>query len=118
MLVIPVSIGLLGLVLVVLMIRFWLRARGLANWPSVQGRILTSGATTPADSASPAPGGRRSRGPRYAISYEYTVNERRYTANNVTLTSPLQGRVNLRHGVTQRYPPGARVPVYYDPADP
>jgi hypothetical protein len=90
------------------------RARGMARWPSVRGRV-TAGAVvagTTFDDGSPA---------YYpVITYRYVVAGREYEGKRRTLINVGVG--GLLRGAAQqvvaRYPVGSEVTVFYDPANP
>jgi hypothetical protein len=88
------------------------RAKRSTRWPSVLGEIVLSEAKVKADSD----------GDRHwtAIQYQYSVNGVHYTASRISF-GDLDGRSLRRAAVSEtvkKYPPGKRVPVWYDPNDP
>ena len=90
------------------------RARGMAAWPSVRGRV-TGGAVvanSTFDDGSPA---------YYpVISYQYEVAGKEYQGKRRTLVNVGVGGVlrGAAQQVVARYPVGSEVTVFYDPEDP
>lgn len=90
------------------------RARGMAAWPSVRGRV-TGGAVV-------AKGTLEDGSPAYypVIRYQYVVAGQEYQGErrlliNVGVGGTLRG---LAQRVIDRYPVGSEVTVFHDPQDP
>ena len=101
-----------GLLFVILSIRAWRTSRAQATWPSVPG-VVRSAAVHRA-------GFDRERDnyhPR--IAYDYTVDGRQF-AGEWTGIAGGQGYLTRRGAekLAAQFPPGATVPLHYDPADP
>ncbi|HET8627370.1 MAG TPA: DUF3592 domain-containing protein [Thermomicrobiales bacterium] len=92
-------------------------------WPTVPGRIVESGYRAEHHYT----GRGLQQGTRYAlaIAYEYEVVEdyegfgrRRRRGTRVDFARPDRPTAQAARAVADRYPVGAAVAVYYDPADP
>lgn len=87
-----------------------------ADWPSVQGKIITSEVVSWLDTS-------RRSGSKITheakVSYRYFVKGRGYSSNRVSFDQlgPTAGKEYPRE-IVDRYPEGKGVKVYYDPADP
>lgn len=87
------------------------KALAAASWPSVEGRITTSAVYTRRD---------RDDGKleyHSNIAFVYSVNGVNLAGNTVRFGFENFGKAAAEH-VCARYPAGASVPVYYDPANP
>jgi len=103
-------------------------AHGSQDWPSVEGRIVSSEVRSKRvtyDSSSGTRPRRHSHSytvTRYypAITYEYCVSGKTYSGRRIMLMGSGLAEGNKAHArlVCRRYPEGKVVDVYYDPADP
>jgi hypothetical protein len=92
------------------------------NWPAVEGRITASALqdVTRHESSLAV------RAQRAVVWYEYFVGGRRYSNNVVDIADLIlsegrpagSGSSESPRVLAERYPEGAVVPVYVDPADP
>jgi hypothetical protein len=81
------------------------------TWPTTTGKVLKSRAEVR--------GGRRARVYPYIV-YEYAVNGQSYESDHVRANDKLWRGYSSRdaYDTVDRYPAGATVTVYYNPADP
>ncbi len=93
----------------------WSNAARSADWPSVEGTVLSS----QVHRASGAAGLRRSARSAYgpSVHYEYRVDGVTYTGSKVAFTVKGEGERESR-AVATRYPEQGPVRVHYDPSDP
>ena len=87
------------------------KAQASTTWPSVQGEILASDVNYWSDED----------GDYYQpeVTFEYTVADRRYEASRINFSSDTSYNTNDdAQAVTNRYPVGQTIPVYYDPTEP
>jgi hypothetical protein len=82
------------------------------HWQATIGRVLESDIAVAHD-VSGADGRQRYWTPR--VSYEYRVDERSFVGRRVNFVG-FSARTAMK--ALGRYPPGANVPVWYDPNDP
>ena len=105
---------LLGAVAGWIVFRSQRKARAARTWPSTDGRIVESRVEE-----KTLPGDRPNTRFAPRIVYEYSVDGRAYRSAHVSFgatfwsLAPQSARASLA-----RYPTGARVTVYYDPARP
>lgn len=99
-------------------------ARESANWPTAQGRILssektyvTSSTTSTSNSSTVAGGTTRKSWTSYrpSISYSYTVDGSEYESTRLELGSIDMGRTDE---YLEDFPEGKEVTVHYNPEDP
>jgi hypothetical protein len=88
-----------------------IEASASRDWPSTPANIISAEVKT-------GSGGPRNSSTRYTprITYRYTVEGQSYTSDRAAFvysSSSDKARAFIR-----RFPPGAQVPAYYDPADP
>lgn len=83
-------------------------ARRAAKWTKASAKIVTSGLATEKRHDKEV------KVPR--VEYEFSVGFHRYRGKRVSLAEVVAGPDAV--GTLARYPVGASVPVYYDPADP
>lgn len=90
--------------------------RSAASWPSVAG-IITQSRTARRWGLG---NGVRVAGLWYVpeIGYRYEIDGRAYSGRKITLADTGYPKLRDAREVIARYPEGARVPVYYDPARP
>lgn len=111
--------GVLGVLIAAWGWSYVARDRAIARWPKVPGTITSSrcdsetGTTRDADgydvtSTTYAP----------VVEYRYTVQGREYPGTKVTRVAERTGDARRVKACVDRYPPGARVQVFHDPADP
>lgn len=101
--------------------RLWRDNRAIANWPSVEGRIVSS-------VIEAFDGGIRRRrvlAPTEIVSswtptidYTFTVAGREYVSRNLRRGTRVGGSEKWAQAIAERYPAGAKVRVLYDPANP
>jgi hypothetical protein len=101
---IPIISMVLGLGMLAWCVHAYRRGRQTLSWPSVWGTITGSqmevSETTESD-------GTRSRSYTAHVAYKYSVGGRSFDGKQVT-----------PGGSVERYPAGARVKVFYEPANP
>lgn len=83
----------------------WYQAR---EWPSVPGRILHSRLVRPEGGGSPLP----------EILYEYQIRGERYLGSRISVSDGASFDWHPAERYVENYPPGRRVRVHIDPADP
>lgn len=83
-------------------------ARRAARWTKAQGRVVRSELVTEKRH------GKEVRVPR--VEYEFSVGFHKYAGRRLSLAEVIAEPEAM--AALARYPVGARVPVYYDPADP
>ena len=92
------------------------------TWPKAAGKIVAAAVTTvyernPGDTASTL--NRATKKYRADVRYTYRVGQRDFAAAAITLGwAPLYGFARDAEAVVAKYPAGANVDVYYDPAQP
>lgn len=92
------------------------RARAIARWPAVRGRIT---AACVLEEPSRSGDGPRTMLYRPEIQFEYQVAGRSYAGQRVhALRERAISRRRYADDVVARYPVGREVQVYYDPANP
>ncbi|MEI2611155.1 MAG: DUF3592 domain-containing protein [Candidatus Promineifilaceae bacterium] len=79
------------------------------SWPTTEGRITSAQIYEDSDEDGTSYG--------LNVSYNYTVNDQRYTGTRIELTDYSSSR-NYAEGLAEKYPVEAVVTVHYDPADP
>src|SRR3954467_10448069 len=87
-----------------------LEIRRARRWPSAPGRVIASRT----EARRNHPGGNLSNQP--FVQYEYAVGGRTYRAARLDVGEHTPG--SELEAVLTRYPVGAAVTVFYDPADP
>jgi hypothetical protein len=120
--VFAVFVGVAGLFM--LGFALWRAVQGARTrkWPSVPGTVLTS--NTIARRAKKLQSEEGEEEPttqvlyHAEIKYTYTVGGREYTGEHLRLDSLEVSSEEHARKVTARYPQGASVTVYYNPADP
>ena len=102
------SSALVGLIVAVFGVRAYQRARASVAWPFAEGRVIQS---------EVVPGSEGTTQPK--IAYEYTVNGQPYQGDRLKAAHKNYG-TSGSHARTcvERYPVGARVQVFYNPAEP
>jgi hypothetical protein len=86
-------------------------ARNCARWPSIEGRIVRSEAQVV---------GRERKQPTYSpdVMFTYLVDGKTYESSRITLVPRNYSSLTSVQSVLGRYPVGATVQVFHDPADP
>lgn len=98
-----------------LMWRAYLDRQASPQWPSVMGRILDSRVVAQNESND---GASFTREWRIDLNYRYTVNGHTYQNNRIRALLPRFGSEAEALSIQRRFPAGAEVPVYHDPAKP
>jgi hypothetical protein len=90
------------------------KAHSSLSWPSVEGAIAHSAVLL-----RTRPGADSSNVPTYSpdVAYRYKVAGRDYSSATITLMDYSSG-AGRAQDIVARYPDGAAVSVYYNPADP
>lgn len=93
-------------------------ARGVASrsWPTAEGSVL--GAAVEREPASVGPGGRAYHLFSPAVEYEYEVRGERYSCSTVSAADMSTTNAARAERIAERYAPGSRVTVYYNPRRP
>jgi len=104
----------MGVLMLLFFIASWRLSRRAADWPLVQGTVLSSGTEKITKSSD----GRRSVTHAPAIEYAYRVNDVDYVSRQVKLGATVSASESYAAGVASRYPKGATIDVHYDPANP
>lgn len=107
--VVSVVIALIGLAALGLGFVRVVAARRSAGWPQVDGTVLTS--TVAGDGAVQPPTWKA------AVTYRYKVGGQDLRGKNITLED-FDGDRATAEAIAARYPKGAEVKVFYEPADP
>lgn len=109
--------GLVALFFVVRALRARMKVGAAAGWPSVPGTVLVSTVQLRVGAAGPEGG--RSRAYHPVVVYAYTVGGRPYQGQRIFFGDSLgTGWPGPAQRTAARFPVGATVPVYYDPANP
>jgi hypothetical protein len=84
-------------------------SKAALNWPSVQGKILSSRVhyTSSYSKSSPSPW----------VEYTYEVDGKKYKSMTIARGGMVSSQT-LAEDIVARYPKGADVTVYYDPGNP
>ena len=105
--------GPIAVMLVAMTVNKLLQLRRAASWPQAAGRITKSVVAT----RHARPFGRATQVINFpAIEYEFSVAGRKYNGRRISVGEDAGG-ANIEATLT-RYPVGAAVTIYYDPADP
>lgn len=90
------------------------------NWPVTTGVVVSSGVTTGVTSSNTTAGRSTSSTTVYgaAVVYKYRVNNRTFSSDQVAIGQGSSSRFSYARQISERYPRGARVMVYYSPDDP
>jgi hypothetical protein len=92
-------------------------ARAAANWPSVQGTVVSSRAES-RRSLTHTGGGSTVTVWSPLVEYSYSVGERSYHGSRIAFGPEVAGGRELADRTVARYPAGATVNVHYDPSNP
>ncbi len=88
------------------------------SWPSTTARILSSEVREDVETSRDSGGMRRTKTTyRPALRYEYAIDGRTYQGYRIK-ADDYGGSASRAYNAVNRYPVGAEVTVYYDPADP
>ena len=105
--------GPMSVMLVAMTVNKLLQRRRAAHWPQTAGRIMKSDVVV---SHQTRIGKETEAINRPAIEYEFSANGQKYTGRRISIGED-SGGANTE-ATLARYPVGAAVAVYYDPADP
>ncbi len=108
-------IGAIVVGLAFLMWRGYLDRQASPQWPSATGVITDSRVVAQNESND---GASFTREWRIDVSYTYSVNGQSYKNNRIRAMLPRFSTEAEALAIQQRFPAGARVPVFYDPAKP
>jgi hypothetical protein len=103
-----------GLALLLFFFGFRKMVKKAANWPSVRGRIVSSGV----DSFRETEDGRTRTLYTAAVEYAYQVHGVDYHSRQINLGMTTSGSQAGAEKVAARYPQGAPVDVHYEPENP
>lgn len=115
--------GAVGLLLLLVFIGFHRRASAVRRWPTINGRIVSSGIhqfQQRRDEAKRTMRGRRMMQTMYmpVVEYAYSVGGRDLTSRSIWDGTEVSGSQAYAQSIAARYPVGKTVTVHYDPADP
>ncbi len=116
----PLVVFMLVFALVLARFAFVLRrqAASVSGWGHTTGAIVASEAET-FDAAQARLGGPRSKLIRQRVTYRYAVAGVDYMSDRVSFGARTSSSLRaLEQSIVRRYPVGASVPVFYDPANP
>ena len=107
-----------GAIMLVLSVNGYRDGQVTESWPSTTGRILSSSVQNDVDTSRDSNGRMRTR-TRYepVVQYEYEIDGRTYQGYRIK-AGDYGGAAQRAYAVVNRYPVGAHVSVYHDPADP
>ena len=108
----PIPFICLGMCIVYYGIRLRRRALVSLRWPTVYGVVLESSATL-VPCGDPGIDVWEAK-----VHYRYEVGGTEFRSSQVSFAQHGSSDKSHAEGIVQRYPPGTRVRVYYDPADP
>jgi hypothetical protein len=112
------AVLLVALFMAAIALRRSLKARRARDWPAVPGQVVVSTIELRYGSAG-GDGGGRTRAWYPVVAYVYAVGGRHYQGRNIVVGGHVgTGWQGPAQRVAARYPVGATVPVYYDPANP
>jgi hypothetical protein len=104
----------MGLMVLLFFIAGWRASRKAADWPLVQGTVLSSGVEKVQKRLS----GRSQEMYAPAVEYGYRVHDVDYVSRQIKLGASLLGSETYATGVAARYLQGKLIDVHYDPANP
>lgn len=114
------TLGLIGgAALLVICCSIARRARASRQWPSVSGVVVSSKILKEVSSSNS--GTRRAvtdHQYKPEVAFEYTVRGVKYLSNKVSFTDHSTNSTRYANRVTEKYPEGKVVAVFYDPDDP
>jgi len=95
------------------------KAKTSENWPTTEGQVVSSDIVTGIDWRRTGKDRRTYTTYKPIVLYEYSVNDTKYSSNMVSFVgedeSEMQGHARR---IVNRYPPGKKVIVYYNPDNP
>lgn len=122
-LTIPLSMVVLGLVIIFYGLHVLEQAGASANWPAVSGKVLASGIEETLWSESKRINDRNTGtrtekryGPQ--VRYEYRAYGMLYTGQGIRIVDALHEHPEAVQPIVARYPVDSRVRVYFNPNDP
>lgn len=112
-------IGVVGVLVALWGRSFIARDRAIGRWPKAPGTITSSRYESETGTTRDAEGyDVTSTTFTPVVAYRYTVQGREYDGSKVARVAERTGDAKRVKACIDRYPPGARVEVLYDPADP
>ena len=113
----------IGLLLLMLFVGFQRRANVVRRWPTINGRVVSSGVHEFQQRRDKPQ--RTIRGTRMmktmhmpVVEYSYAVGGRDFTSRSIWDGTEVSGSRDYAQGIADRYPVGRTVTVHYDPAAP
>jgi len=91
------------------------KARRSLSWPSTEGAISHSAVLLSTQQTSNSTNAAMYKAD---LAYRYKVKGRDYSSSRITLMDYSSSAAGRAQDIVARYPDGAAVTVYYDPADP
>src|SRR5262245_13927308 len=105
------------LIIVGVIVKLW-EVRKAARWPETRGKVIASGVKshmkTPGEPGYNFKDTEVTNEPH--VEYEYKVGDRTYRCSRITIGERTTN--SELEEILDRYPVGAQVTVYYDPANP
>ncbi len=106
----PALFVVIGLAVLVFAVKGYIKSEGSRTWPMVKGRVLSSEVQSKSDSDG------TTYGPD--VVYEYTAAGAQHKGSRVHLMDGSSSDIGYAQKLVHRFPAGAEVEVYVNPADP
>jgi len=123
--ILPLTIAgpVIGLLLLMLFVGFHRRAAVVKRWPTINGRVVSSGIHQfQKQRIEPKQGTRRRRRTQTLympiVEYGYSVGGRDFSSRSIWDGTEVSGSRAYAQGIADRYPVGRMVTVHYDPSAP
>ena len=111
----------IGICLLGLGFYFQKKAKAIEKWPVITGKVIATKVvqTTTEKSLRRNDESSQSTLSYYpVIEYEYTVNDKRYTSDRLSLSVDQRSSPRYLEPILKKYAPGTAVKVFYNPDDP
>lgn len=123
--ILPLTIAgpVIGLLLLMLFVGFHRRAAVVKRWPTINGRVVSSGVHQfQKQRIEPKQGTRRRRRVQTlympVVEYSYSVGGREFSSRSIWDGTEVSGSRAYAQGIADRYPVGRMVTAHYDPSAP
>lgn len=93
-------------------------AKASADWPTVQGKVTSSGVSVRKSTSGSGSKKRTSTVYEPSVIYDYTVNGKSYTSHRITAGDFSSSSSKRAHRIVNKYPAGSTATVYYNPDEP
>lgn len=114
--IITLSFLVIGLILLLFSIYYYLKAKKSVNWPTTEGTILTSNVLKETSNTSD---NNRSTLYKAEICYSYNVMAQKYLSDKISFMPTYSTTSSkLAYVETTKYPVNTKVFIYYNPANP